>query len=106
MNEVDDRAVLIRKTQGRFGRRVPAADDHDAAAREGLHFDDVVKNVGQLLARNTEAARCSDLVVVGGYATIPPQGTRLPQSVIYKSDNLKKRLPTNKWWSSLAWDRF
>ena len=45
-------------------------------------------------------------VGVGGYATIPPQGTRLPQSVIYKSDNLKKRLPTNKWWSSLAWDRF
>lgn len=45
-------------------------------------------------------------VGAGGYATVPPRGARLPQSTIYKSDNLKKRLPTNKWWSSLAWDRF
>ncbi|MCX7872110.1 MAG: glycosyl hydrolase [Verrucomicrobiae bacterium] len=42
----------------------------------------------------------------GGYLCTPPQGARTPQTEIYKSENLKKRLPTNKWWSSLAWDRF
>lgn len=42
----------------------------------------------------------------GGYTVVAPQGARLPQTKIYKSESLKKRLPTNKWWSSLAWDRF
>ncbi|HON06599.1 MAG TPA: glycosyl hydrolase [Verrucomicrobiota bacterium] len=42
----------------------------------------------------------------GGYALIAPEKANLPQSKIYKTNTLKRRVPTNKWWSSLLWDKY
>jgi endoglucanase Acf2 len=42
-------------------------------------------------------------VGAGGYLTAPPPGANLPPRRIYAATNFHKKMPTNDWWSSLAW---
>ncbi len=39
----------------------------------------------------------------GSYSTILPAGAATPQNEIYKTGNVSGPMPTNDWWSSLAW---
>ena len=39
----------------------------------------------------------------GSYTTVLPPGATDVQSQIYKSTNVTGKMPTNDWWSSLAW---
>lgn len=42
-------------------------------------------------------------VGAGSYLTRLPPHVKEPQPLIYKTENVKGPLPTNDWWSSLAW---
>ncbi len=42
----------------------------------------------------------------GSYTTILPRGAKTPQATIYRTDNVKGKMPTNDWWSSLAWMKY
>ena len=44
----------------------------------------------------------------GSYAAAVPAGARLPQRTIYQTANLTAtaKMPTNDWWSSLAWMKY
>ena len=39
----------------------------------------------------------------GSYATAAPPGTKSPPAVIYQTANVRGKMPTNDWWTSLAW---
>lgn len=39
----------------------------------------------------------------GSYSTTLPAGAATPQNEIYKTANVTSPMPTNDWWSSLAW---
>src|SRR5262245_34345563 len=47
----------------------------------------------------------SDIVKVGAgsYTTSLPDGAKTPPENIYRTSNVKGPMPTNDWWSSLAW---
>jgi endoglucanase Acf2 len=42
----------------------------------------------------------------GGYSTTPPTDIDLPPETVYRSDDFTGPMPTNDWWSSLAWEPF
>ncbi len=42
----------------------------------------------------------------GSYLTTPPAKAGLPQDTIYQTDSVKGKMPTNDWWSSVAWLKF
>lgn len=42
----------------------------------------------------------------GSYSTVLPPGAASPQSQIYKTGNVTGAMPTNDWWSNLAWDTY
>ncbi|HZJ17696.1 MAG TPA: glycosyl hydrolase [Chthoniobacteraceae bacterium] len=52
--------------------------------------------------------RGEDIVKVGAgsYATKLPEGAKAPPVTIYRTANVKGPMPTNDWWSSLAWKPF
>ncbi|MDB6149449.1 MAG: glycoside hydrolase family 81, partial [Chthoniobacter sp.] len=56
----------------------------------------------------TVTAHAQDIVKVGkgSYTTKLPAGARAPQKEIYRTDKVKGPMPTNDWWSSLAWKPF
>lgn len=39
----------------------------------------------------------------GSYTTERPAGTKGPPTTLYKTDRLRGKMPSNDWWSSLAW---
>lgn len=39
----------------------------------------------------------------GSYTTERPAGTKGPPATIYKTDRVRGKMPSNDWWSSLAW---
>ena len=45
-------------------------------------------------------------VGAGGYVTALPAGAKGPQEEIFRTSELKGPMPTNDWWSSLAWMKF
>jgi len=45
-------------------------------------------------------------VGAGSYTTAPPPGARLPPRTIYQTPAIRGKMPTNDWWSSLAWMPF
>ncbi|MEA3211643.1 MAG: hypothetical protein QOE70_4700 [Chthoniobacter sp.] len=49
-----------------------------------------------------------DIVKVGAgsYTTKLPEGAKAPQSTIYRTAKVTGPMPTNDWWSSLAWKPF
>ena len=53
-------------------------------------------------------AQAEDIVRVGkgSYTTKLPAGAKAPQAAIYRTANVKGPMPTNDWWSSLAWKPF
>src|SRR5882724_6240455 len=53
-------------------------------------------------------AGAQDVVRVGagGYVTSLPAGAKGPQSEIYRTAGQSGPMPTNDWWSSLAWMKF
>jgi endoglucanase Acf2 len=42
----------------------------------------------------------------GGYTTKLPPGAKFPQPEIYQTENVRTPMPTNEWWSSLAWMQY
>ncbi len=42
----------------------------------------------------------------GSYAIAPPPGAKSPPEVIYLTESVPGKMPTNDWWSSLAWMPF
>ena len=50
-------------------------------------------------------AHSEDVVRVGAgsYSTKMPDGAKAPPDTIYRTANVKGPMPTNDWWSSLAW---
>lgn len=42
----------------------------------------------------------------GSYTLTAPAGMKLPPRVISQTENVKGKMPTNDWWSSLAWESF
>ena len=54
------------------------------------------------------ATSAQDIVRVGkgSYATKLPAGGKAPQATIYRTEKVKGPVPTNDWWSSLAWKPF
>jgi endoglucanase Acf2 len=42
----------------------------------------------------------------GSYATAPPLGGQTPPRTIYATENVRGKMPTNRWWSSLAWVKY
>lgn len=45
-------------------------------------------------------------VGAGGYVTAPPPRAPTPPGTIWATDDFKGKMPTNDWWSSLAWVEF
>ncbi|TXK85002.1 glycosyl hydrolase [Paenibacillus sp. N3.4] len=45
-------------------------------------------------------------VGAGSYTTTLPSGAVAPQGTIYKTANVTGAMPTNDWWSSLAWAQY
>lgn len=45
-------------------------------------------------------------VGLGSYADDCPPGQRGPQDTIWKTANIKGAMPTNEWWSSVAWTKY
>ena len=45
-------------------------------------------------------------VGAGGYVTALPAGAKGPQAEIFRTPSLTGPMPTNDWWSSLAWMTF
>ncbi len=43
-------------------------------------------------------------VGMGSYAKVPPAGVNRPPGKIFRTDNCVGPMPTNDWWSSLAWE--
>ena len=55
----------------------------------------------------TRAAGAQPVSVgAGSYTLTAPAGMKLPPRRIYQSPVVTARMPTNDWWSSLAWERF
>jgi len=54
------------------------------------------------------AAAAGQIVEVGSgsYAVSLPPGARRPQATIYRTENAAGPMPTNDWWSSVAWMEF
>ncbi|GIQ69039.1 glycoside hydrolase family 81 [Xylanibacillus composti] len=42
----------------------------------------------------------------GSYSTVLPPGATDVQSMIYQTSNVQGKMPTNDWWSNLAWDAY
>lgn len=64
--------------------------------------------VAIILICSVAAARGKDVRRVGrgSYATAPPLGAQTPQATIDGTENVHGKMPTNRWWSSLAWLRY
>ena len=42
----------------------------------------------------------------GSYSTVPPNGTKNAQTGLYRTGRISGAMPTNRWWSSLAWNTY
>lgn len=58
------------------------------------------------LAGAARAGEDSVRLGASGYLLKPPPGAKAPPPTIYKTDNVRGPMPTNDWWSSLAWVPF
>ena len=59
-----------------------------------------------LISITGDSLRAEDIVRVGSgsYTTIAPPDTNQPPATVYKTAAVKGAMPTNDWWSSLAWE--
>ncbi len=64
-----------------------------------------IRVIAPLLFISFVSPRAADVVRVGegSYATVAPAGAKRPQAQIFKTAAVKGPMPSNKWWSSLAW---
>ena len=64
-----------------------------------------VLEIGLLLPAGVGAAAPASVtrLGLGSYATDLPRGAKEPQDRIYRTTRCKGPMPTNDWWSSLAW---
>jgi endoglucanase Acf2 len=62
--------------------------------------------VAWVLALSLPAMGQAVRVGAGGYVTTLPAGAKGPQAEIFRTAGLKGPMPTNDWWSSLAWMKF
>ncbi|WP_127531831.1 glycosyl hydrolase [Paenibacillus kobensis] len=53
-----------------------------------------------------QASAATVAVGAGSYTTTLPAGQTGPQGAIYKTSNITGAMPTNDWWSSLAWKAY
>ena len=56
-----------------------------------------------LLAPLSPAAEDTVRAGAGSYAARAPEGAKLPPETIWRTANVRGPMPTNDWWSSLAW---
>ena len=61
---------------------------------------------GLVGAAHAPAAARTVRVGRGGYTLAAPPGMKLPPRAIYRTRSVTGAMPTNDWWSSLAWQRF
>jgi len=61
-----------------------------------------------LLAAGTGAVARAQIVQIGkgSYSTAAPGGVRLPPRSIFQTGSVRGKMPTNDWWSSLAWEPY
>lgn len=62
-----------------------------------------------VLATGIGRALADDTVVKlgsGSYTMALPKGAKAPPDTIYRTENAMGKMPTNKWWSSLAWMKY
>jgi endoglucanase Acf2 len=52
------------------------------------------------------AANGAVKVGAGSYVTQPPPGAHIPPREILRTENVTGKMPTNDWWSALAWKNF
>jgi len=57
-------------------------------------------------SRSTAAEPTTVKLGSGGYAVALPSGAKRPQETIYQTSNIGGPMPTNDWWSSLAWMKY
>ena len=58
------------------------------------------------LLADLRAAEPVTRVGAGSYANALPPGAKGPPETIYRTENAKGPMPTNDWWSSLAWLKY
>lgn len=63
---------------------------------------EIIKGEPNLVSGNSEFISAG----LGGYSIKTPENVKTPPSKIYKSSTLKRLIPSNKWWSSLAWEPY
>lgn len=56
----------------------------------------------ELSAQSTEIIKAG----AGSYSQVLPSGAKLPPRQIFKAPNFEGKMPTNDWWSSLAWLKY
>lgn len=59
-----------------------------------------------LLAAALGRAAGVQAVGAGSYATEAPAAARTPPETIYATENVRGKMPSNRWWSSLAWVKY
>ncbi len=59
-----------------------------------------------LIALASPSLHAEDIVRVGlgSYTTLAPASTKQPPATLYKTAAVQGAMPTNDWWSSLAWE--
>src|SRR5687767_15713520 len=63
----------------------------------------VILTAGIAWGQEKEVVRVGE----GSYTLRAPAGMKQPQGMVYRTEALKDRpMPTNDWWSSLAWMQF
>ena len=62
--------------------------------------------IGLLWLQGFNPACAADPVArlgAGSYTVLLPKGAKTPPPTIYRTENVQGKMPTNRWWSSLAW---
>lgn len=59
-----------------------------------------------LMPTQSSAFSGEETLGAGSYSTVLPPGATDVQNQIYKTDQFQGKMPTNDWWSNLAWDKY
>src|SRR6185437_485936 len=84
------------------------------AVRHGANRMSKLAGIAVIVAQLFLATACEtanakapvETIGAGGYLTLPPAGAKLPPDEIYRTEHVAGPMPTNDWWSSLAWVKF
>ncbi len=73
-----------------------------------MHLLRLVVLVSLLVFTSANLLAAEEIVRVGAgsYTTVLPKGAKTLPEMIYRTENVRGPIPTNDWWSSLAWMPF